>query len=51
MNIWDFVIGAVLVLIIAGAIIATVKRKKKGGCCGGSCGECSCCNKNKDLKK
>ncbi len=48
MNIWDFVIGAVLVLIIAGAIIATVKRKKKGGCCGGSCGECSCCKeKNK----
>lgn len=48
MNIWDFVIGAVLVLIIAGAIIATVKRKKNGGCCGGSCGECSCCKeKNK----
>ncbi|HAX83652.1 MAG TPA: hypothetical protein DCY15_03995 [Ruminococcaceae bacterium] len=51
MNIWDFVVGAVLVLIIAGAIIATVKRKKKGGCCGGSCGECSCCNdKNKHKK-
>lgn len=48
MNIWDIVIGAVLVLVIAGAIIATVKRKKKGGCCGGSCGECSCCKeKNK----
>ena len=50
MNIWDFVIGAVLVLIIAGAIIATVKRKKKGGCYGGSCGECSCCNSKNNKK-
>lgn len=51
MNIWDIVIVAVLVLVIAGAVFTIIKRKKNGGYCGGSCSQCSCCKeKNKHGK-
>lgn len=40
MNIWDIVIGLLLVGIVAGAVYGCMRRKKKGCCSGGSC--CSC---------
>ena len=40
MNIWDIVIGLLLVGIVAGAVYSCMRRKKKGCCNGGSC--CNC---------
>ena len=52
MNIWDIVIVAILVLVIAGAVFTIIKRKKKGGCCGSGCtGNCAQCGRNCDCKK
>lgn len=40
MNIWDIVIGLLLVAIAGGAIYGCIRRKKTGCCSGGSC--CNC---------
>lgn len=40
MNIWDIVIGLILVAIVVGAVYGCIRRKKKGCCNGGSC--CNC---------
>ncbi|MDO5021132.1 MAG: FeoB-associated Cys-rich membrane protein [Lachnospiraceae bacterium] len=39
-NIWDIVIGLILVAIVVGAVYGCIRRKKKGCCNGGSC--CNC---------
>lgn len=39
-NVWDIVIGLILVAIAVGAVYGCIRRKKTGCCSGGSC--CSC---------
>ncbi len=41
-NIWDIVIGLILVAIVVGAVYGCIRCKKKGCCNGGSC-----CNRYK----
>lgn len=48
MNIWDFIVGAVLVAAVVTAIYLSLRRKKNGGGCCGDCSRCSNCTMKKD---
>lgn len=41
MNIWDILIIALIVLVLAAAVIGIIKRKKRG-CDGCGCQSCNC---------
>lgn len=45
MNIWDLIVGLLVVLLLAFAFHLARDRKKNGGCCGGGCtGDCDSCS-------
>ena len=48
MNIWDFIVGAVLIAAVVTAIYLSLRRKKNGGGCCGDCSRCSNCTMKKD---
>ncbi len=45
MKLWDFVVIAIIVMAMAGAVYVLVNNKKKGGGCCGECSRCCGCGK------
>lgn len=45
MNIWDIVVGLLVLLILYFALRLARDRKKNGGCCGAGCSsDCASCS-------
>jgi hypothetical protein len=45
MNIWDIIVGGLVVLLLLFALRLARDRKKNGGCCSSGCdGNCSACS-------
>ncbi len=52
MNIWDYIIIAVIAAVIITAVVIIVLNRKKGkNSCGCDCAHCSGCAYSKDMHK
>ena len=48
MNVWDYILAAVVAALIGTALYFAIGRSRKGGCCGEcSSSACPCCEKKK----
>lgn len=46
-NVWDIVVLAFVIALLAGAVLLYRGRRRRGGCCG----DCAACRKNADCDK
>lgn len=51
MNVYDYIILALVLVGIVSAVIFSVRRRKKGGGCCGSCQDCQANCKTREIKE